>query len=273
MYIPIGKICTVKGFCIADTLVDVDNDVKLPTKQKFNQQIFGFIMFIRNGDGVCDVDINDLIRYHNSHGKIATLTAVLQDQSKGVLDIGGDNAVKSFREKNISDGAHINAGFTAHKCTIVIADIISGCRTCDIRITLGNTQTAFASLVIFTFLEISGAAGACHGRSIIYAIILESAGIARIAFLDFGGSCNGANRIIELERSVSGSHAKGIFLIMAVVVTCGCDKCFGLFGASNFCITIHTDTGCLFHITVQGSINIVTLNEHNNTGFGIAACA
>ena len=63
------------------------------------------------GDGVCDVDINDLIRYHNSHGKIATLTAVLQDQSKGVLDIGGDNAVKSFREKNISDGAHINAGF------------------------------------------------------------------------------------------------------------------------------------------------------------------
>lgn len=55
MYIPIGKICTVKGFCIADTLVDVDNDVKLPTKQRFNQQISGFIMFIRNGDGVCDI--------------------------------------------------------------------------------------------------------------------------------------------------------------------------------------------------------------------------
>lgn len=63
------------------------------------------------GDGVCDVDINKLLEFHQTHGKIATLTAVLQDQSKGVLDIGGDNAVKSFREKSISDGAPINAGY------------------------------------------------------------------------------------------------------------------------------------------------------------------
>ena len=67
--------------------------------------------FMTYGDGVCDVDINKLLDFHKSHGKIATLTAVLQDQSKGVLDIGGDNAVKSFREKSISDGAPINAGY------------------------------------------------------------------------------------------------------------------------------------------------------------------
>lgn len=67
--------------------------------------------FMTYGDGVCDVDINKLLEFHKSHGKIATLTAVLQDQSKGVLDIGGDNAVKSFREKSISDGAPINAGY------------------------------------------------------------------------------------------------------------------------------------------------------------------
>lgn len=62
-------------------------------------------------DGVCDVDINKVIEFHKKEGRIATLTAVLQDQSKGVLDIGGDNAVKSFREKKISDGAPINAGY------------------------------------------------------------------------------------------------------------------------------------------------------------------
>ena len=67
--------------------------------------------FMTYGDGVCDVDINKILQFHQSHGKIATLTAVKQDQSKGVLDIGGDNAVKSFREKNISDGAPINAGY------------------------------------------------------------------------------------------------------------------------------------------------------------------
>ena len=63
------------------------------------------------GDGVCDVDIGKLVTFHQQHGKIATLTAVMQDQSKGVLDIGGDNAVKSFREKKLSDGAPINAGY------------------------------------------------------------------------------------------------------------------------------------------------------------------
>ena len=63
------------------------------------------------GDGVCDVNLQELLEYHRSHGKIATLTAVIQEQQKGVLNIGGDNAVKSFREKNLSDGAPINAGY------------------------------------------------------------------------------------------------------------------------------------------------------------------
>lgn len=63
------------------------------------------------GDGVCDVDISRLLAFHKSHGKTATLTAVLQEQQKGVLDIGGDNAVKSFREKNLMDGVPINAGY------------------------------------------------------------------------------------------------------------------------------------------------------------------
>ena len=79
------------------------------------------------GDGVCDVDINDLIRFHREHGKTATLTAVLQDQSKGVLDIDGDNTVKSFREKKMTDGAPINAGYMVLNPGIF--DYIEGDRT------------------------------------------------------------------------------------------------------------------------------------------------
>lgn len=63
------------------------------------------------GDGVCDVDMNQLLTYHEKNGRIATLTAVYQEQQKGVLDIGGDNAVKSFREKNLFDRSPINAGY------------------------------------------------------------------------------------------------------------------------------------------------------------------
>lgn len=67
--------------------------------------------FMTYGDGVCDVDINKLLEFHKSHGKIATLTAVKLAQDKGVLEISGNQAVKAFREKNANDGAPINAGY------------------------------------------------------------------------------------------------------------------------------------------------------------------
>lgn len=79
--------------------------------KRIKQYVGNEPFFMTYGDGVCDVNINKLLAFHQEYGKIATLTAVLQDQSKGVLDIGGDNAVKSFREKSISDGAPINAGY------------------------------------------------------------------------------------------------------------------------------------------------------------------
>ena len=60
---------------------------------------------------MCDVDIKKLVEFHKAQGKIATLTAVQLEQSKGVLNIGPDNAVHSFREKSAIDSAPINAGF------------------------------------------------------------------------------------------------------------------------------------------------------------------
>ena len=74
--------------------------------------------FMTYGDGVCDVDINKLLEFHKKQGKVATLTAVKMKQEKGVLNIGGDYAVKSFREKNITDGAPINAGYMVLEPTI-----------------------------------------------------------------------------------------------------------------------------------------------------------
>lgn len=73
--------------------------------------IGGETFLMTYGDGVCDVDISRLLAFHRSHGRKATLTAVRQRQEKGVLNIGGDNAVKAFREKNVTDGAPINAGY------------------------------------------------------------------------------------------------------------------------------------------------------------------
>lgn len=63
------------------------------------------------GDGVCDVNIDELLKFHKSHGKIATITSIIQKQQKGVLELTKLGEVRSFREKNNGDGAPINAGF------------------------------------------------------------------------------------------------------------------------------------------------------------------
>lgn len=63
------------------------------------------------GDGVCDVNINELLKFHTSNDKKVTLTAVVRKEKKGVLKIGSDHVVSEFREKSASDGTPINAGY------------------------------------------------------------------------------------------------------------------------------------------------------------------
>lgn len=107
------------------TIVDTGLDTMTGGRIKRIQKYVGDEPFLMTyGDGVCDVDINKLIAFHKKNNKIATLTAVLQDQSKGVLDIGGDNAVKSFREKQVNDGVPINAGYMVFEPKIF--DYING---------------------------------------------------------------------------------------------------------------------------------------------------
>jgi len=62
------------------------------------------------GDGVSDVNITELIKYHQKHGKDATLTSVYPPGKFGALDIQ-DGQVKQFTEKPKGDGALINGGF------------------------------------------------------------------------------------------------------------------------------------------------------------------
>ncbi|MCI6998421.1 MAG: glucose-1-phosphate cytidylyltransferase [Eubacterium sp.] len=79
--------------------------------KKVKQYIGNETFMMTYGDAVCDVDIKALFEFHKKHGKKATLTAVVQEQQKGVLDIAEDNSVRAFREKNKADSAPINAGF------------------------------------------------------------------------------------------------------------------------------------------------------------------
>lgn len=94
------------------TVVDTGLNTLTGGRIKRVQKYIGDHPFMMTyGDGVCDVDIRKLLEYHEAHGKMATLTSVMVEQQKGILDVSGDNAVRSFREKSSSDGALINAGY------------------------------------------------------------------------------------------------------------------------------------------------------------------
>ncbi len=71
-----------------------------------NEEAFCFTY----GDGVSDVNITELIAFHQEHGKDATLTSVYPPGRFGVLEMEGDK-VKRFREKPKGDGALVNGGF------------------------------------------------------------------------------------------------------------------------------------------------------------------
>lgn len=62
------------------------------------------------GDGVTNLDINDLLRFHESHGKIGTVTGVSPPSRYGELGIYGDQ-VLSFREKPHVQNAFISGGY------------------------------------------------------------------------------------------------------------------------------------------------------------------
>ncbi|WP_078123840.1 glucose-1-phosphate cytidylyltransferase [Leptospira alexanderi] len=62
------------------------------------------------GDGVSDVDIQKLVSFHKSHGKLATVTAVRPQVRFGELSISGDQVIR-FQEKPQAEEGWINGGF------------------------------------------------------------------------------------------------------------------------------------------------------------------
>lgn len=63
------------------------------------------------GDGVGNVDINSLIKFHKSHGKLATVTAVNPPGRFGMLSINDNEEVVEFNEKPQHDTTWINGGY------------------------------------------------------------------------------------------------------------------------------------------------------------------
>ena len=94
------------------TLVDTGLNTMTGGRVKRIKKYIGNEPFMLTyGDGVANVNIDELVKFHKEHGKIATMTAVNVGQQFGVLDIDGEGTIHKFREKSDRDGSVINGGY------------------------------------------------------------------------------------------------------------------------------------------------------------------
>ena len=107
------------------TLIDTGLNTMTGGRIKRVQPYIGNEPFMLTyGDGVANIDIDALVGYHKSHGKIATLTAIQPGSRFGTLDIEGGGEISAFKEKSKDDGGWINGGFMVLNSEIM--DYISG---------------------------------------------------------------------------------------------------------------------------------------------------
>jgi glucose-1-phosphate cytidylyltransferase len=94
------------------TLVDTGLETKTAGRLKRVQKYVGNEPFMLTyGDGVCDVNIHDLVKFHREHGKVATVTAVQPEARFGGMELGDGGEVHIFKEKPSGDGKWINGGY------------------------------------------------------------------------------------------------------------------------------------------------------------------
>ena len=106
------------------TLIDTGTNTMTGGRIKRVQDFVGNEPFMLTyGDGVSDIDIGKLVKFHKSHGKLMTMTSAQPDGRFGALDITSDNKVQEFQEKPKGDGSWINAGFFV--CEAKVFDYIT----------------------------------------------------------------------------------------------------------------------------------------------------
>ena len=94
------------------TLLDTGLDSMTGGRIKRAQHFVGNEPFMLTyGDGVSNIDINELVKFHKSHGKAVTMTSAQPDGRFGALNIDENDKILEFKEKPKGDGSWINAGF------------------------------------------------------------------------------------------------------------------------------------------------------------------
>lgn len=94
------------------TLVDTGLNTKTAGRLRRIKEYLGDDDFMLTyGDGVADINLNELISFHQGHGKIGTVTVVKPTSQFGIINFEENGLVNKFREKTADEKIWINGGF------------------------------------------------------------------------------------------------------------------------------------------------------------------
>ncbi len=93
---------------LIDTGINTNTAGRLKQIRKY---VEGETFMLTYGDGLSDVNLNDLLHFHRKHGRLVTLTSVQTPGRYGNLEINDIGEVSQFKEKPMGDGMWINGGF------------------------------------------------------------------------------------------------------------------------------------------------------------------
>ena len=111
------------------TLLDTGINTMTGSRIKKAKKFIGKKPFMLTyGDGLANIDISQLIKFHKQHGKYITMTSAQPDGRFGAIKVDKSNRVLNFNEKPQGDGSWINAGFFICQPEVIGYFVLTRCK-------------------------------------------------------------------------------------------------------------------------------------------------
>jgi glucose-1-phosphate cytidylyltransferase len=129
---------------LADTGVETLKGARL---KKVARHIKGATFFVTYGDGLSDVDLDALLRFHREHGKLATVTGINPTSRFGEMRVDGAQ-VRSFAEKPQVANSVVNGGFFVFERGVL--DYLTEADDCDLEVGTLDQIARDGQLMVFS---------------------------------------------------------------------------------------------------------------------------
>ncbi len=129
------------------TLVDTGLNTLKGARIKRLEKYLDDVNLLTYGDGVADIDINELVSFHKKHGKTITVSGVKPPSRFGEMQVDGGRLI-SFQEKPQTSSGLINGGFMVFNKNLL--DHLSSDEDCDLEYGPFNKLAGLGEMMVFS---------------------------------------------------------------------------------------------------------------------------